>query len=497
MPPRRSRATAEPTPAKPPARPAHGSLVFKGSQRPLRLVDLPPWHGWRWTSEAKRAERWITRYLVTPTGSGAGAPMRVAAFQRQILEAIYAYLATFVSLPAANGKTTFLGAVALERLARGDDYAEIDVVATKQEQAGFLVEAAKRMVEASPELVKRCRWHSREQILEYVPTGSKLQAHPAKLSAVQGLNFSLAIIDEIGFAHDETVESLIARLGKRPDARLVGIGTPGFDPNILHRLRGASIDGDLPDGVHYLEWAADPGSDTMDRAAWRHANPALRAGFLTARALEVQAGLLSQREFRTYHLGVWTDSSAPWLPNGAWQACPYQPPPPPGSEVVLAVEGTFRRSVAISGATMDGAIFFGWWSEAALDRDVSAQLHAACEQWDVRCVLHPKRIRPALFRDLRDQSVPCEPWNGTPDNEATSANEFYRAIVGGDMRLAHDHSELMADHMAAVRARYGVDGSLRLVRPDDDRFADVAIAARNAWWKAAEIAEDVGALTIY
>ena len=493
MPSNADRASRKPGPS----RPAHGSLVRHGNTGSLRLVELPPWAGWRWTSEAKRAERWIREYLVTPTGAGAGAPMRVAGFQRQILELIYGYLATFVSLPAANGKTTFLGAVALERLARGDDYAEIDVVATKQEQAGFLVEAAKRMVEASPELAHRCRWHVREQILEYVPTGSKLQAHPAKLSAIQGLNFSLAIIDEIGFAHDETVESLIARLGKRPDARLVGIGTPGFEPNILHRLRGASLDGELPDGVHYHEWAADPGADTFDRRAWQQANPALRAGFLTARALEVQAGLLSQREFRTYHLGIWTDSSAAWLPPGAWDALPLVGYPPDGTEVVLAVDGTFRRSLSICGCTLDGAIFHGWTSEAALDRDVADVLAGACEQWDVRAILHPKRIRPNLFRDLRDQGMPVEAWDSSPDNEATSANEFYRAITGADVQLAHDHSELIASHMASVRARYGVDGSLRLTRPDDDRFADAAIAARNAWWKALELSDERSGPTIY
>lgn len=482
-----------------PAHPDHGATVYRGRGKPLRLVDLPPWHGWTYKSEAARSKRFLERFLVVPTGAGAAHPLRVAGFQKEILETLYSHLATFVSLPAANGKTTFLAAVALERLCRGDDYATIDVVATKQEQAGILVEAAKRMVESCPDLVDRVRWHVREQILEYRPTGSRLQAHPARLSAVQGLNFSLAIVDEVGFAHDETVESLIARLGKRPDARLIGIGTPGFDPNILHRLRGAAIDGALPDGVAYLEWSADQSADTMDRRAWRQANPALRAGFLTGRALEVQAGLLSQREFRTYHLGIWTDTSAPWLPVGAWDACPEAPPPPAGTEVVLAVEGTFRRTMSVVGATFDGALFHGWSAEAALDKDVRGVIERAAAHWDVRAVVHSKRIRPALFRDLREDGIPCEPWDASPDNEATSATEFYRAIVGQEsgVRLAHDHDETIAAHMGSIRARYGVDGSLRLVRPDDGRFADAAIAARNAWWVAAALADTADGPMIY
>lgn len=468
------------------------SLTYKGGLPPLRQLELPPWHGWPYSSESARAKRWIERYLVVPTGYGQAQPFRVAGFQKQILAALYDHLATFVSLPAANGKTTLLAAVALERLARGDDYAEIDIVATKQEQAGLLVEAAKRMVETCPQLVKLCRWHSRESMLEYRPTGSRLRAHPAKLSAVQGLNFSLAIVDEIGFAHDETVESLLARLGKRPDARLIGIGTPGFDPNILQRLRAASFDSELPPGVKYLEWAADPGAEPTDKRAWRQANPALRAGFLQPEALAVQAGLLSAREFQTYHLGLWTDQSAGWLPVGAWDACPYQEAPPAGAEVVLAVEGTFRRTCAVVGATLDGGVFFGWGAEAALDADLKRVLETAANQWEIREISHPKRIRPKLFAELAELGLPCQPWDSSPDNEATSANEFYRAIVGGESGnyLAHDSHPLLADHMSRLRVRYGVDGSLRLARPDDGGFVDAAIAARAAWWRAYQVAAD-------
>jgi hypothetical protein len=432
--------------------------------------------------------------LVVPTGHGQGQPLRVAGFQTKILRALYDNLAAFVSLPAANGKTTFLGAVALERLCRGDDYAEIDVVATKEEQAGLLVQAAVRMVETCPALVSQdlVRWYSHDQILEYRPTGSRLQAHPAKLSAVQGLNFSLAIVDEIGFAKDEIVESLIARLGKRPDAHVVGIGTPGFDSNILQRLRSAAFDDELPAGVRYLEWAAPPGSDLFDKEAWRKANPALAAGFLTPEALAVQAGLMSEREFRTYHLGQWTDTSSGWLPPGAWEACPFQEPPPDGSEVVLAVEGTFRRTMAVVGATLDGAVFFGWGSEAALDQDLRRTLETAAEQYELRAIVHPKRIRPRLFAELHEAGMPVEAWDGSPDNEASSANEFYRAIVGQETgnRLAHDHHPVLDEHTASLRVRFGVDGSLRLARPDDGTDVDAAIAARNAWWRALQLAEE-------
>ena len=466
--------------------PAHGSLTKAGARPPLRLLELPPWHGWRYRSEAARARRWIEEQLVVPTGAGAGGRMRVAGFQRRILETMYGSLATFVSIATGNGKTTFLAAVALERICRGDDYAEVDVIATKEEQAAILVEAAKRMVESCPPLVELCAWHAREGALEYRPTGSRLVAHPARLSALQGLNFSLAIVDEVGFAADDLVETLIARLGKRPDARLIGIGTPGFDVNVLSRIRGEAVDGSLPTGVRYLEWAAPAGCAVDDRRAWREANPALAARFLREDALEMQAGMLPERAFRTYHLGQWVDTSSGWLPVGAWAACPLAEAPPAGAEVVLAVEGTYRRTLAVVGATLDGQVFFGWAAEAATDDELRAVLAHGLSTWDVKEVCHNRRIRAGLFAELKADGVAVHAWSTSADVEASSANEFYRAILEG--AVAHDHNELVETHMAGLAVRWAVDGSLRLTRPDDGRDVDAALAARAAWWRAAQLA---------
>lgn len=465
---------------------AHGALTRPGAKPALREIELPPWHGWRYTSTAARARRWIEGLLRLPTGAGAGGKLHVAKFQRRILASIYDALATFVSLPAANGKTTFLAAVALERICRGDDYVEVDVLATKEDQAGILVETAKRFVEAAPELVPLCSWHSHEGILEYRPTGSRIAAHPAKLSAIQGLNFSLAIVDEVGFADDAIVESILARLGKRPDARAVGIGTPGFGGNMLQRIRAADRDGELPAGVAYLEWAAPADVDVSDRAAWRSANPALASGFLREEALALQAAMMSEREFRTYHLGQWINDAAGWLPPGAWESNPNVAPPPEGADVVVSVDGTYRRTSAVMLATLSGELAFGYAAEAATDEELRRVVWDAAERYRVVEVTYPRRLRPSLFADLAEDGLDCVPWDNTPDAEATSANEFYRAIVEG--RVPHDHDGLVAQHMAGVRVRLAVDGSLRLSRPDTG-FVDAALAARAAWWRARQLAE--------
>ena len=466
----------------------HGALNVGGAKPKLRLEELPPWHGWRYTSEAARSRRWIESYLRVPTGAGAGAPMRVARFQRRILSEVYDSLASFVSLPAANGKTTFLAAVALERICRGDAYAEVDVLATKEDQAGILVETAKRFVEASEDLVPLVAWHAHAGILEYRPTGSRIAAHPAKLSAIQGLNFSLAVVDEIGFAEDPIVESILARLGKRPDSHAIGIGTPGFRGNVLQRIRSQSLDDELPAGVTFLEWTAPANAKVDDRSAWRSANPALAEGFLREEALALQSALLSETEFRTYHLGQWVDEDAGgWLPEGAWESCPDVPPPPEGTEIVLGVEGTYRRTSAVVLSTLGGEIAFGYSADAPTDEELERVILDAATRYRVLEVSHPRRLRPNLFERLADAGLEVVPWDTAPDEEARANSELYRAILEG--RVAHDHDDQLAAEMSALRVRLAADGSIRLARPDSGEV-DAALAARSAWWRARAIAGD-------
>lgn len=425
--------------------------------------------------------------LVVPKGHGAGGPFRLAKFQREMLEIILESLATFISIPAANGKTTFKAAMALERMCRGDDYVEIDVLATKEDQAQRLVEAAYRMIECSPPLHDLFEFWARSSTLEYRPTGSTMRAHPAKLSAVQGLDFKLALIDEIGFVPAELVESLLARLAKEPDARVIGFGTPGFEPdNMLERMRELYHAGELPAGVRFIEYAAEPGCDIYDREQWRRANPALDAGFLREEALTVQAATLEEPNFRAYHLGQPIATGGTWLPLGTWDACFDALPPSDGQKVVLSLWGTYRQRVSIVGCALDGSIFFGWAADRARDEEVEEALRRACEQWDVLEITHKPHIRIGLMSRLED--LPVEQWSSKYEVDKDSTAAFYQAIVNGE--LSHDHHPMLSESVARLQARIDNQGNPRLV--DSSEFDVSAIlAARAAWWRAKELAEDV------
>lgn len=468
-------------------RPTHDVLRRHGNRKPLDTLGVPEWHGWQYQSEAARIIRWCEEILTVPVGIGMGQQFRIPPFQRDILRRVCESLATFISIAAGNGKTTFMSAVGLERISRGDDYVEVDIIATKEDQAERLIMSAIKLVEMTPALHEVIDYRARDGVLIYRPTGSLMRAHPARLSAVQGLNFSLCLIDEIGFVHPDIVSAMLARLGKRADARVIGFGTPGIgQDNMLETLRAQAQDGTLPPLVEFIEYMAPPGCELTDREAWRVANPALEAGFLREEALAVQAATMEEHEFRMYHLGQPIAASGPWLPHAAWENCRHADPPVDGDAVVLGVWGNYRRMVSIVGCTLDGGVFFGWQGEQPTDDEVALVLRQACEQWQVEAVVHKPHIRTRLMQQLGDEGLPVEAWPATRELDVESTAALYQAITFGE--VAHDHNGELDVQVRSLRAQIDRKGNPRLVESEDEVVA--ALAMRVAWWKARVLAEE-------
>jgi len=489
--------------------PKHAGLQRTGPKAQVRHFDLPPWHGWRWTSEHQRIIRWIEKTLIIPVGRGQGYAFKLAPFQKALLKDLVASLATFISIPVGNGKTRLMAAVGLERLCRGDHYVEVDVLATNEKQARRLVDACIEFIEASPELNMLVDQHLIEfykgdGILEYKPTGSRLTAYPAKLSAIQGLNSTLALIDEIGMVPPELVTSMLARLGKREQQRVVGFGTPGFRPdNMLETLRVMAHEERLPAGVKFVEYVGEAGCDLMDEQQWRRANPAIAAGFLGLDEMRVKLALMAERgqesEARAYHLGQPIEGTALWLPYQVWAECMQSDPPRDQTPVVLGVWGNYHRRVAVVGCTLDGSVFFGWEAERATDEELERVLVSAMDQYDVREIVHKPHVRLSLMGRLADNGLPAVPWPAAgklTDVETDSTAALYQTIVEG--RLGHDHHPILTEQVSRLTAQVDRRGNPRLVESSDADVA-AALAMRAAWWRARCLAEeDTGEeLTIY
>ena len=123
-------------------------------------------------------------------------------------------------LPRGQGKTSLTAVLALYELLAGEDGAQVVVVATDERQAGLCHRAASRMVELHPALEGRVQQYA--DALTVPARGSSFQVLPAVPKRLEGLDFTLAIVDEAGRVDQEVDEVVALATGKRWIAATVG-----------------------------------------------------------------------------------------------------------------------------------------------------------------------------------------------------------------------------------------------------------------------------------
>jgi phage terminase large subunit-like protein len=452
----------------------------------------PPWRKWRTRSRAARCIRFVETYCRVPSGARHGELISLARFQRDELDELLApgVRSGGIQIPRGNGKSTLWAAVGLWALADHEDAPQIPLVAFNGLQAmRTLYRPAARMVTIEPELRSRmvpytsntdrriwCAWNDGE-----------LLALPADENRLQGLNPSVALVDEAQTIPPEVLRAVQQGAGKRPESLVLAIGTPapGAQASALFDLR-ERVRAGAP--VAWIEYAATAGCALDDRREWRRANPALAAGFLYPDVFDLELSAMPEPDFRMYRLGQWVDViQAGWLPLGAWEACPTIDVPPDGTEIVLGLAGTWTSSIAIVGATLDGELFLAYSADVATDDQLDSVLADAWSRWQIVELVVAPRVRGGLVRRLGDGGMPVTVWPNRVDLEVSSSTEWRRAIVEG--RVPHDHHPLIGEHVAALVGHTGGDGNLRLVAPDDGRDVDAARAARMAWYRAVEQAD--------
>jgi phage terminase large subunit-like protein len=279
-----------------------------------------PWRSWRRMSRHGRAIKFIQLYCRPPKGEGHGKPMHLAGWQKSWLEeALATGIRSAVSpMPTANGKSTFGAAAATWATFDEDETGapQVPILATTVNQAiKSVYGVAASMVRTEPELESRS--------IEYTGVATPKIFVPANegtmfpisndIDGIQGLDFSVAIVDELGFQDVEVWSSMLARGGKRSRSLVWGTGTPGLDrENALWAVRKMVLEGHRPPSMAWREYAADPGCDHRDRRQWRKANPALRAGYMSLDGLE-SALAMPEAHFRIFRLGQWVDGVDGWL----------------------------------------------------------------------------------------------------------------------------------------------------------------------------------------
>jgi phage terminase large subunit-like protein len=190
--------------------------------------------------------RFALDYVRVPRGHGVRKPLRLRPWQRDLIASTWDVkprprLAGWM-LPRGQGKSSLTAVLALYELLAGAEGAQVVVVATDERQAGIVHRVASRMVELHPELEARVQQYADQ--LTVPARGSSFQVLPAVPKRLEGLDFTLAIVDEAGRVDQEVYEVVALATGKQQASVVLAIGTPGpeLDQTVLGRLRTYAAD---------------------------------------------------------------------------------------------------------------------------------------------------------------------------------------------------------------------------------------------------------------
>lgn len=343
----------------------------------FETTEPGPWMAWPERRPHTRCIRFITTYCRAPKGYGHGKPLRLARFQRTWIRKVLgddSIIAAIASMPRGQGKSTLLAAIAVwatfDKCASG--IPDVPIVATTVGQAiKSVYSVAVAMVEAEPELRRRAKLYTAISDTRIDALGGgKCYPIANDPDTLQGLDPTIAIMDEIGFQPLASYNSLFLASGKREWSKILAIGTPGFDQdNALWWLRSKILDGGQLTGVDFTEYAADENCDHMDESQWHKANPALAEGFMRLDALRAAAGVSLEAHFRIFRLGQWVDGVDSWLGEdgrAVWRALVDPWRLTPGAPTFGGLDvGIKRDSTAL----------------VLCQRRPDGRIHAACKIW--------------------------------------------------------------------------------------------------------------------
>lgn len=448
--------------------PNEGALASKRLPDPSR----GPWTAWKGSYHA-RTIRFIQTYCRSPKGHGYGKPLKLAPWQKENIEAIFArdVDAAVLSFPRGNGKSTFQAALAVAGVFMDHETGSPDVpiIATTVGQAmGSVYNTAASMVSHEPELARRSLiftgWGSSKVVVP--STEGRFYPMANSHSGLQGLDPSLAIADEIGFQPPEAWATLRQSAGKRSRSLVLGMGTPGTDhDNALYAIRERVHETGIR-GLFYREWAADDGCDAGDRDQWRKSNPALVSGFLRESALETDYDEFGGGpRFRIFRLGQWVDGYEGWLGDDGhriWQQGEDHYDLVPGEPTWVGVDAAITRDTTAVVAVQvrpDGRIHAipKFWipktDEPTDLGDVMAYIRTLANTYKVGAVAFDPRFMDWPAKLLYDEGIPMVEIPQSVERMTAIVGDLYTLLREGG--VTHERDPLFAKHvLSAVRREH-------------------------------------------
>ncbi|MHA7664469.1 terminase TerL endonuclease subunit [Mycolicibacterium sp. HS_4_1] len=473
---------------------------------PKAAVD-PSVLPWRPRSTGSdRFAKFCERFVKVPKGAGALTPLRLRDWQRDlvgsVLDADPQPRTAGWMLPRGQGKSSLMAAWGIYELFEGGEGATVCVVAVDERQAGIIFGIARRMVELDSELAGRVQTFKERLVIP----GRDAQFHclPAEPKRLEGLDYSLAILDEAGVANRDSYEVLTLAQGKRARSTLVCIGTPGpkLDDQVLLDLRQYAAENPEDRSLVWREFSAAGFEDHPADCehCWELANPALD-DFLHRDALHALLPPKTREStFRRARLcQLASDTDGAFLPSGVWDSLSTNVGVPPGREVVVALDGSFSDdTTALLVGTVSATPHFDVikvWQRPRGDEDyrvpvadVEDEIRAACRRWQViEIIADPFRWTRTL-QVLESERLPIVEFPHSPSRLTEATTNLYSAAVNG--RITHSGNATLAAHVSAAVIREDARGmrldkaSRSRTAPKIDLAACLVMAHSRATWRA-------------
>lgn len=473
---------------------------------PKAAVDPSPLP-WRPRSTGSaRFAAFCAKFIKVPSGTGALRPLKLRTWQQElvgsVLDAEVQPRTAGWMLPRGQGKSSLMAAWGLYELFEGGEAATICVVAVDERQAGIIFNIARRMVELDEHLARRVVVY--KERLEIPSRGAEFHVLPAEPKRLEGLNYSLAVLDEAGVANRDSYEVLTLAQGKRLRSTLVCIGTPGpkLDDQVLLDLRQSAAENPEDTSLVWREFSAAGFEDhPVDcRHCWELANPALDDFLHRDAMVALLPPKTRESTFRRARLcQLASDTDGAFLPPGVWDGLSTGRPVPDGAEVVLALDGSFSDdTTALLLGTVSPTPHFDTlrvWERPRGEEDyrvpvaeVEQSIRDSCRRWRVvEIIADPFRWTRTL-QALESERLPVVEFPHSPARLTAATGDLYSAAVNG--KMSHSGDARLAAHVAAAVIREDARG-IRLDKASRARSArkiDLAaclvMAHSRATWRA-------------
>lgn len=279
-------------------------------------ISPPEWESWS-GSRAGKAMQFVEQYLILPNNR---QKMVLHPYQRDLFESWSDPSAKLdiTKIAAGNAKTTTLAAYCVAHLFMEEE-AHVPVVAATVSQAqATTYGVAARFIELNPDLMGRADIKSGKGTAGIFVgrTNAKMDCFADRPDGLQGLQPSIAVLEETSQASMETFSALSNRMGKKPFSKLIGISTPSTVPdNALLTLERAVESGIEVPNLRWNAYQSDQ-KDHRDESQWSKANPALLTTppVLDLEAIRTDLHTNPEQWFRAYRLCQWpVGGEACWL----------------------------------------------------------------------------------------------------------------------------------------------------------------------------------------